>query len=207
MAAQAAVFAREEDIEASLAMCQHAFDVLIAELESKQEPTPAFSIDGASYPMFVTWDIMNGSRSTLRGCIGTLSPAKLDSIAYYAKRSAFKDRRFKPIEATEVPSLRVSVSLLVKYEKARDAFDWDIDRHGIVIEFSDAMGRNFSATYLPHVAREQGWNHEQALRSLVKKSGYTGKLTMEQLRGLGTTRYQSSKMKMTYAEYLQLRNS
>ena len=200
MAAAAAVV--QDDVEASPSMCRHAWDVINAELAKTAEPDPPFPCQGSS-PMFVTWDTVDGKtgRASLRGCIGTLSPCSLSSVGYYAKRSAFKDRRFKPIAAKELSSLRVSVSLLVKYEKAKDAFDWELDRHGIIIEFADSSSRHYSATYLPHVAQEQGWNHEQALRSLVKKSGYTGKLTMEQLLNLGTTRYQSSKQRMTYAEW------
>jgi hypothetical protein len=40
--------------------------------------------------------------------------------------SAFRDRRFPPIAEHEVPSLRCSVSLLVRYEEAAHAFDWQV---------------------------------------------------------------------------------
>ena len=203
VAVQAGVRPKVE-LVASPAMCQHAFDCIRAELANAPQPLPPYPVDGASAPLFVTFDRMAHGRASLRGCIGTLSPTSLSQVGYYAKRSAFKDRRFTPIEAGELPSLRVGVSLLVSYEKAQDAFDWNIDRHGLIIEFTDSTGRAYSATYLPHVAKEQGWDHEQALQNLVKKSGYTGKLSMQQLRNIGTTRYQSSKARMTYAEYIKL---
>lgn len=41
-------------------------------------------------------------------------------------RSALHDRRFSPIEASELGSLDVSVSLLVKYEQARHWEDWEV---------------------------------------------------------------------------------
>ena len=71
--------------------------------------------------------------------------------------SAFQDRRFEPIAAREVPSLRCSVSLLVCYETAAHAFDWVVGTHGILIKFQDKKGKHYSATYLPEVASEQGW--------------------------------------------------
>ena len=38
----------------------------------------------------------------------------------------------------EVPSLKCSVSLLVRYENAAHAYDWIVGTHGILIKFSDA---------------------------------------------------------------------
>ena len=55
--------------------------------------------------------------------------------------SAFQDRRFEPIAAREVPSLRCSVSLLVCYETAAHAFDWVVGTHGILIKFQDKKVR------------------------------------------------------------------
>lgn len=40
--------------------------------------------------------------------------------------SALNDRRFSPIEPSELCSLDVSVSLLVKYEQARHVEDWEV---------------------------------------------------------------------------------
>jgi AMMECR1 domain-containing protein len=48
-----------------------------------------------------------------------------------------------------------------------------VERHGVIIEFV-ADGRNYSATYLPDVALEQGWDQREAINSLIKKSGYNG---------------------------------
>jgi AMME syndrome candidate gene 1 protein len=48
-----------------------------------------------------------------------------------------------------------------------------VERHGVIIEF-EIGGRNYSATYLPDVAMEQGWDQLQAITSLIKKAGYNG---------------------------------
>lgn len=69
--------------------------------------------------------------------------------------SAFRDRRFQPLAETEIPTLEIGISLLVKYEKGDNCFDWEVGKHGIIIEFR-AGGHRYSATYLPEVAQEQG---------------------------------------------------
>lgn len=56
-------------------------------------------------------------------CCLTLTPMRAPSVP---PRSALHDRRFSPIEASELRSLDVSVSLLVKYEQARHWEDWEV---------------------------------------------------------------------------------
>jgi len=41
-------------------------------------------------------------------------------------RSATRDSRFPPITKTEFPSLHCAVSLLTKFEDARDYLDWQV---------------------------------------------------------------------------------
>ena len=48
-----------------------------------------------------------------------------------------------------------------------------IEKHGIKITF-ESEGRHYSATYLPGVAAEQGWDKNETLKSLIKKAGYKG---------------------------------
>lgn len=96
-----------------------------------------------------------------------------------------------------------------------------LEVHGIIINFS-VGGVEYSATYLPHVAREQGafpcrpraapgsrrvqaaragWTKDQALESLIRKSGFKGSISRALLDGLRVTRYKSSKRVMDYAAY------
>ena len=58
-----------------------------------------------------------------------------------------------------------------------------------------------SATYLPHVAPEQGWGVEEAIRSLIRKAGCGGQITEELKRELRLTRYESSMAGMGWREY------
>ncbi|KAL3807795.1 hypothetical protein ACHAXA_009982 [Cyclostephanos tholiformis] len=165
----------------------------------------------------------------LRGCIGTLFPkSTLDvSLSEYAITSALYDRRFEPITADELPYLRVCVSLLIGYEECATCHDWIVGVHGIIIEFvvSDAVATTggtmygttgkgvrggctgggtcttYTATYLPEVAIERGWDREEAVISLVRKSGYRGAVTSDLLSSIRCTRYRTSACHALYREY------
>ena len=51
--------------------------------------------------------------------------------------AAVKDRRFPPIEMQEMnDSLRVEISLLSNFEEIKDPLDWEVNTHGIEIEFT-----------------------------------------------------------------------
>ena len=58
-----------------------------------------------------------------------------------------------------------------------------------------------SATYLPHVAPEQGWGVDDAIRSLVRKAGFGGKVSEALKRELRLTRYEISMAGMGWREY------
>jgi len=186
--------------------------------------------DAIECPLFVTWDKLAATTNSrhhrhlasstdaadkqqqqqqqqqfeLRGCIGTLSPKPLvTSIGEYALISALRDRRFRPVQFRELPHLRVGVSLLVRYEPCEHCHDWVVGVHGIIVRWRDEDDRfaEYSATYLPEVAHEQGWDQKTAVESLVRKAGYRGRITDALLGRLQTTRYQSSKQLVTFEEY------
>jgi uncharacterized protein (TIGR00296 family) len=162
----------------------------------------------------------DGRSYDLRGCMGTLS-SKLSletSLSQYAMTSAFNDSRFDPIYYDELPYLRVSVSLLVNYEECANCHDWIVGVHGIIIEFvvvgggttmrggrdgnvSDSRTRCYTATYLPEVAHDRGWDQEEAVLSLIRKSGYRGEVTSRLLSDVRCTRYRSSVRHASYREY------
>ena len=90
----------------------------------------------------------------LRGCIGNLGPLCLrKALPQYSLIAALEDDRFDPISEKELMELKVAVSLLVHYEDCKNALDWTVGRHGIIMEY---MGR--TATFLPEVASEQQWD-------------------------------------------------
>lgn len=148
--------------------CAYCFDVLLAQLNKKQLPEFPSNLERVSCPLFVTW---NTEGDDLRGCIGTFSPKPISQLLQkYALTSAFKDDRFEPISIKEVPSLSVCVSLLKNFEKAKDAYDWEVGKHGIEI-FFEIDNEDYSATFLPEVALEWKWTKEQTLKELIRKAG------------------------------------
>ncbi|XP_059472773.1 AMMECR1-like protein [Neocloeon triangulifer] len=183
-------------------MCFFCFDVLYSHLHSLEQPrAPGFSND--AFPLFVTWK--TGRDYRLRGCIGTFDAMNLHSgLREYSITSAVKDSRFNPISRDELPRLHVSVSILRHFEDANDCMDWQIGVHGIRIEFINEHGSKRTATYLPEVAPEQGWDRVQTIDSLLRKGGYKGQVTAEFRRSVRLTRYQSEKVSVSYEEYVTM---
>merc|ERR550525_1194092 len=114
-------------------------------------------------PLFVTWlKRRRGERNDvgeleLRGCIGCLEPiAFRPGLSEYALRSSLQDRRFPPVQLDEVPALTCKLSILYKFETCAHIYDWQVGIHGVLINFLDLHGRQYSAMYLPEVAREHG---------------------------------------------------
>ena len=186
-------------------LCKYCFEILEASLskgEPKAIPFPE-EFKGKSYPLFVTWT--TGKEKELRGCIGTFEKGKLEKkLREYALISAFEDDRFDPIEKKEIKNLNCEVSLLVNFEKTKDPMDWIVGTHGIDIEFEDKNGTNYSATFLPEVAEEEGWDQRTTLKYLVKKAGYRGSLD-KVLSKIRLTRYQSIKKTISYDEYKKMK--
>lgn len=189
------------------AYCVYCFDVLVENLLKTEKAVPP-AFPKAPYPLFVTWMKKHTSSSefVLRGCIGTFTPKKLDvGLREYALISALRDSRFSPIQVKELGSLSCAVSLLTDFEEVSKYNDWEVGTHGITIDFGDSKGNSYSATYLPEVAHEQGWDHDQCVDSLMRKAGYKGTINNALRSSLQVTRYQSSKVTLTYDEYCQLK--
>jgi len=156
-------------------------------------------------PLFVTWKkVANGSEPRLRGCIGTLEPRQIVSgFKDYSLTSALRDRRFPPIQSKELPTLECTVSILTDYEIAEGYLDWEVGKHGLIIEFTDPeYNIRRSATYLPEVAGHEGWTHAETIDSLMRKAGYQGTITESLRKKIKVTRYQSTLCTMHYGEYV-----
>lgn len=178
----------------------YCFDVLYCQLHQLDPPKPP-NFSNEAFPLFVTWTI--GKDMRLRGCIGTFNAMHLHAgLREYATTSAFKDSRFNPITREELPRLHVSVSILRHFEDGVDYLDWEIGVHGIRIEFHNEKGNKRTATYLPDVATEQGWDQIQTIDSLLHKGGYKGLVTPDIRRSVKLTRYQSEKVTVSYQDYM-----
>ncbi|KAK6164166.1 hypothetical protein DH2020_001030 [Rehmannia glutinosa] len=197
-------------VSANREMVVYCFDTLVAHYNSEEAPPPAF--DEGQHPLFVTWKkVINGGEPRLRGCIGTLEArCIINGFRDYALTrfgwvtfSIYLHFLFRvilnhllmpsgtavsPIQAKELPSLECTVSILTNYETARDYLDWEVGKHGIIIEFTDPnYNTTRSGTYLPEVAAHEGYN---------------GTITAQLRKHIQLTRYQSTLFTMNYSDYV-----
>ena len=189
--------------------CLICFDALAAHFGLTHfGPPPPTSRDDVQCALFVTWNKRASSHAAhlqLRGCIGCLKPLPLASaLKDYALTSALHDRRFPPMDVSELSMLQCTVQLLGHFEPCA-TYDWTIGVHGLTISFSD-RGTARSAVYLPDVIPEQGWTQTQALDSLIRKSGCVQRITDELRSSLEVSRFVSTKCSMLYHRWAELRS-
>lgn len=70
---------------------------------------------------------------------------------------------------------------------------------------SSNIGRTLSATYLPEVAPEQGWDHIDALDSAIRKAGWSGRISEDLRRRVRVRRYQSRKCVVGWEDFVAWR--
>lgn len=109
-----------------------------------------------------------GHGEGLRGCIGTIAPvgAVAGTVAQRASSAALSDPRFSRVQPEELKQITVEVSVLTPPRAVKGAEEIEIGRHGIILSKG---GR--SATFLPQVAPEQGWDRDTTLEHLGRKAG------------------------------------
>jgi uncharacterized protein (TIGR00296 family) len=119
--------------------------------------------------------------------------------------SAFEDTRFNPISTRELSSLECSVTLLTHFEPITDPMDWEIGTHGLRISFVNS-NRRYGATYLPDVAKDQGWTKEETMVSLMRKAGWNGRSgEWRGVKELRVIRYQGYREAMDYKVWREWR--
>ena len=106
-------------------------------------------------------------QGNLRGCIGEYPRrAVYRAVMDMALASAFEDRRFNPLEESELRDVTFEISALSPHRVVGSSDNIVLGKHGIIIE---KAGRR--AVFLPQVATEQGWNLEETLTHLCMKAG------------------------------------
>lgn len=193
-------------------LCVFCFETLCSKLNDSPLPDlpqpydKNFRVGG----FFVTWN--TGSEKSgynLRGCIGYLEDIDLGQLGSYAIKAGLYDSRFDPIGWNELKLLTCRVSVLHTYEDARNCYDWERGKHGMIIDFDDPQNksRHFHATYLPDVAIEHNMSKEGAIRELCKKAGFYGKIDKGLQDSIKLIRYQSAVVECTAQEFVQWRNA
>jgi MEMO1 family protein len=148
-------------------------DLARQSLEHWYEHGTALKVDPASLPAdahtvlgaFVTLE----KGHQLRGCIGEISARRpaYEAVIARAVDAAIHDPRFNPVERSELDALTLDISLLGPTRQVPGTRSIIVGRHGVVISHA---GR--SATYLPQVGPEQGWDRDTMLSYLSRKAGF-----------------------------------
>ncbi len=104
----------------------------------------------------------------LRGCIGEIAPqrAAWEAVAARAVDAATGDPRFPRVRRDELDELELEVSLLGPTREVADPSSIVVGRHGVVLGSWPK-----SATFLPQVGPEQGWDRATMLLHLARKAG------------------------------------
>jgi AmmeMemoRadiSam system protein A len=103
----------------------------------------------------------------LRGCVGVPEPLyRLDqAVARAAIAAAVHDRRFEPVESSELPRLSLHVSVLGDLRPIA-AGEVEVGIHGLVIRCDGRSG-----LLLPQVASDRGWDRDRFLDETCRKAG------------------------------------
>ncbi|EPT02724.1 hypothetical protein FOMPIDRAFT_1117362 [Fomitopsis schrenkii] len=215
--------------------CFRCFDALFCALTGHKAIATTFPDDKYPlFVTWNTRSSRPGRAPRLRGCIGTFEAVPIrEGLAEYALISAFEDHRFRKIEDQELETLECGVSLLTDFEDGSSYLDWTIGVHGIRITFPhpsllpagstspseapspfaslssvptrNTLKQKFSATYLPQIAPEQGWDKVETVDSAIHKAGWNGRITEDIRRSIHLRRYQSRKCTVGWEEYVQWR--
>jgi AmmeMemoRadiSam system protein B/AmmeMemoRadiSam system protein A len=96
----------------------------------------------------------------LRGCIGRFDQEEplFEVVQQMAIASSTQDKRFVPVSKSELQKIIIEISVLTPLKKIESVNEIELGKNGIYIKKG-----NRSGTFLPQVATETGWNHNEFL--------------------------------------------
>jgi AmmeMemoRadiSam system protein A len=103
----------------------------------------------------------------LRGCVGQVESADplADTVARSAINAALHDSRFPAVEADEIRSLEIEISVLSRPEPIAPETVL-VGRDGLLVVKGEHRG-----LLLPQVASERGWSSQRFLEETCAKAG------------------------------------
>ena len=113
----------------------------------------------------------------LRGCVGYTANIKplAEAVRDNTINAAFRDSRFEPVRAEELPEITIEISALTPGDSPESPMravqsidEIVIGRDGVCIECDGEKG----GLLLPQVATEHGWTTEEFLDAVCHKAGY-----------------------------------
>lgn len=141
-------------------------ETFIREKTLIEPPTDPEGILAARAGVFVT---VRASEDQLRGCIGTIEPARAnvaEEIIQNAVSAATRDPRFLPVTSSELAGLKYGVDILSAPEAARGPEDLNPSVYGVIVETIDGSRRGL---LLPRI---EGLNTvEDQWRAVHAKAG------------------------------------
>ncbi|MBX3009650.1 MAG: AmmeMemoRadiSam system protein A [Melioribacteraceae bacterium] len=125
------------------------------------EKYPSLKINAGA---FVTLTEYN----SLRGCIGYIISDQplFDTVCDAAIQAAIHDPRFPRLSESELPNIKIEISVLSPPFKMHSYDEIVIGKHGLILEENSARG-----LLLPQVPIEHNMNRDQFLDAICKKSG------------------------------------
>lgn len=146
-------------------LLHHARRAIAAKLgERRLEPLPSPGALGEPAAAFVTLRL--GDR--LRGCIGSIEDDEplAEVVARCAADAATRDPRFPPLPPSDLPRVRLEISVLTPFRRVADPAETEVGRHGVMVEQGPHR-----ALLLPQVAGEWGWDRDTFLSQTCVKAG------------------------------------
>jgi AmmeMemoRadiSam system protein B/AmmeMemoRadiSam system protein A len=151
-------------------LLQIARNTLFEYLNNERVPDPVLPLEYTEHltqqrGLFVTLY----KQGALRGCIGNhvTSLPLYRAVQYMVLQSALNDPRFPPLLPSEIDEVRIELSVyLSRVEPISSVKEYVPGKHGIILKNGSR-----SATFLPKVPIEQGWDKKQTLCELSKKAG------------------------------------
>lgn len=119
------------------------------------------------YGAFTTLEKNTKTGKQLRGCIGRITSKQplYQTTATVTQEAALADNRFKPVQKSELPNIKLKLSILSPLTAITNYRDIVIGKHGVVLE-----NNGHSALFLPEVATEFNWSLTELLTQLSKKA-------------------------------------
>ena len=99
-------------------------------------------------------------KGSLRGCIGHFGEnvELYRLVAEMARAAAFEDTRFRDLSESELPEVKIEISVLTPLKRISSADDFHYGKEGIYMVLDGRSG-----TFLPQVADEVSWTKEEFL--------------------------------------------
>jgi AmmeMemoRadiSam system protein A len=146
-----------------LALARKSVEYVVQAGNAYEPPASASETLNEEHGAFVTLK----ESGELRGCIGYTSPVKplYITVRDTATLAAMRDPRFRPVSASELPSLQYEISVLSPLRRVLDVAQIKVGEHGLLMKNGDNEG-----LLLPQVPVEQKWDRQTFLEETCAKA-------------------------------------